>query len=128
MSLAATSRRGAALNCRFAVNGIQKASRSFGIAGWVMVGGISLGKYLPPLSRLWRSRDRLFLLPINRLKSLSPAAVSLNMFNRRNSEGHEGHERRRRPAPRRHPPAARPVAAGAGAQMRRHQRDHLADR
>jgi hypothetical protein len=30
MSLAATSIRGAFLNCRFAVNGIQNADRSFG--------------------------------------------------------------------------------------------------
>jgi hypothetical protein len=32
MSLAATRRRGLPLNCRFAVNGIQKASRLFGDA------------------------------------------------------------------------------------------------
>ena len=32
MSLAATNMRGAFLNCRFAVNGIQKAFRSFGVA------------------------------------------------------------------------------------------------
>src|SRR6478752_960350 len=33
MSLAATRRRGWLLNCRFAVNGIQKASRLFGTPG-----------------------------------------------------------------------------------------------
>jgi hypothetical protein len=31
MSLALTNMRGAFLNCRFAVNGIQKALRSFGV-------------------------------------------------------------------------------------------------
>ncbi len=41
MSLAATNMRGLFLNCRFAVNGIQKAFRSFGVGFAIKRHGLS---------------------------------------------------------------------------------------